>query len=828
MEENQQTGPEKSSPNNNQGTEPSGKDTENHTAVNSPSETDDTGAGGNPQDKPNEQPATVVKDGISDSTIGNNLNYIKSANNVHLSSSEKNRFMLKSQPVISAVMEAEYSEQLLFFFKKKEATHIRRTVENNRILIVAGNERVEKALPTLALAATMKQESEKAQKIILIHNPAKQLIIDIRNDIIRKHQSHDTIIVFQITLSKANVEIVRFMNDLLNHIAVFDQLRNELSQNRCKLLFVVDRAEHEYLPNEHTSTLVIKAGQPEPDRLKMYIDYSIQKAAKDRFLKEQQATRLLDQKELLSSHFIRAGLTVNQINLVLEQLQQRMRLDKHLAPDERLLKEITEDSLNLSHWLRSVATIDRPVWNRLLTLCLTQGASLNQRISLLQYNLLLDKIEEYFMEIESVQIEHQLWPRVKSDTEWLEACRAVKDSSFNSSGSIGITFKEDYYVDELWNIFINEYSLQLTRLLPLISTLMKDKVLGTIAARIYGRLCEVDMGQVRPQILSLAASKHESDNYLVSAIYQGIWASKNLKYRAFAVEILKGLIQKSNDRHNFDKVWTYIIVTSKLAIIEPEVSFKNLGALLNEVIVKPIDTYEKLQSKIDWRTKQLFTGIRVKELYDLLESEEKVKDFERYLKETLTLMNLVTNLLLEVCYESSILLVFEEIEKWLKEDNSTLHRLLANIVFGEAGLLKKLSLSIKQYDETLNRNEEWIMIVSVMIMNEAHARKIAGFINNTFPNRLLISSDQVRELLAQAIKSFELWLQSIEGETEKLNSLSTFFAYIIASGSYLGLELEEIVSNCMKTSKYKAWRPIAAKTLLKSDQERKIMLAAKN
>jgi hypothetical protein len=219
------------------------------------------------------------------------------------------------------------------------------------------------------------------------------------------------------------------------------------------------------------------------------------------------------------------------------------------------LSEAIRQFEDITYWFRQELAADFDVWCFTLALGLTHWAADSQSVPWIDFEYVHRGIAQYlrrdpqlFSSRKDTKEQEPLEtiPKLTDDT-YLAQSRAEVIKDPNSLADV-VRFCQESYPDKLWEIFLKHHRRVLTTLLPRLRDLAENNSAETdsrqreLCARIIGRVGEIDPERVT---LSVMNGWIDSDDVRhranIGALYQGILASNNERYKRYFLEVLKSL-----------------------------------------------------------------------------------------------------------------------------------------------------------------------------------------------------------------------------------------------------------------------------------------------
>ncbi|MCE7996259.1 MAG: hypothetical protein HEP71_30040 [Roseivirga sp.] len=743
----------------------------------------------------------------NNSEVSSQINIKELKEGVFYMNPPQNIFDLGQQTQLEKNEESDYQKQYSLFFDDQQQSRLETSLSINNVLIIYGGYEVDKLPHALSLACHFKKGQVDTRNITQFQFLDQKQVINFWSEIISPDTTDNSILIIPTSLSQGNEQVLNCINLVASKKSELTRLSKKLEEKKSQLIFVVDQAKNEPFTGQISKSLSHLVLPLSADQIRHYTLYRLEKLQADESLNDYQKETIDQISESLITQITYTRLNMSQVNQVIDEVNMRLKGDASPMVNSKDLKKIVQGVSNLTDWVSELSS-QNEIWNRLMALSLCTSVY-NEGISIIQYRFFFEKLQQYLSPQEPVNSVNQTPLQVQTDQLWLHRCRATKLDHLSTKGCVSINFLQNDYSERLWRIFLTDYSFLFAQLLPLVTSLIKDEVLTELAAKLFGRLCELDREQLRPIITRLSNSNSHYENTGVAHIYEGIWSSNNPHYIAYAEYLHEDLAKDADQISNFDRVWTYILIVSKSARRDSESALKKLKEVLTVVWITPLKSLKALDKKVIWHQNQLFTSITIEDLIEVGSASNEVETIERKLEQLSSIRTLIIQVISNMCFETNPHDVFSHLQKWISADDPITQKTFANLILGTDGLISQLSTTQKHYDQENKRYRKSIMIVSMITLSEESARNIAKFIQSFFPNHATMTSSERDHLKSQIMSCFEKWLIDIGTKKKKLHMLSVFFAFLVALGDDLGKRILESIKNCKSNSEFEAWQPIA-------------------
>lgn len=379
------------------------------------------------------------------------------------------------------------------------------------------------------------------------------------------------------------------------------------------------------------------------------------------------------------------------------------------------------------------------------------------------------------------------------DDTFLEKSRAEMLKDPNSLADL-IRFGDDSYPHKLWDILLKHHRRVLTTLLPRLLEMAEDHSgkydprQRALSARIIGRIGEIDPDRVTLTVMDRWISSDDvRHRATIGALYQGILASKDERYRAYFLEILKSLTapDKAGAGREEEKnmLLTSIAVYAQIGAYDLSLAMKGLESIASEKLVPVMRDVQRIGRLMERTENEFAQQLSAEEAIGILIYQEMLSDLaERlYAQQGSTFVGILYALS-SLSLTTDPVGVFRELRRWMEASNQETGALVALMFLMKDGLattLESRQVEVSDGESASAERKTCNPIVVALTSGQESVVEAARFlvtIFESFSARFLFPKEFVRFLRESFQLHLRTWVEEalpVESCRKALESLFT-------------------------------------------------------
>jgi len=373
-----------------------------------------------------------------------------------------------------------------------------------------------------------------------------------------------------------------------------------------------------------------------------------------------------------------------------------------------------------------------------------------------------------------------------SDDLFLEKCRAKIEKDPIDMGD-QISFRDPSYPRKLWELMLLHHRRVLGILLKHLREVAENPTTdyGTrsLCAQVIGRIGEIDPERItRPLINRWVYADEVKLRAAVAALYEGILASENERYRQYSLDFLDTLTD--DDRHNRaekNRLLTAIAVYSRVGNLDLVRAMNGLKRIVLRKLAPAMKDISDIQNYLD-RTEKKFKDKLVGEAATAWTIyQEMLRDWaERiYNQQSRTLLGVQFALCsLALNAGPSPIPIFRELRRWIETSNQQTGTLIALMFLFEDGIaetLGKAKVEIND-DDSITSGRSASPIILALASDHESVVEMARFLVTLYESfTSSVYPKQFRQYLRTSLMlQLSLWVEEglrVEGCQEGIQQL---------------------------------------------------------
>lgn len=676
--------------------------------------------------------------------------------NQGLSSIVIRHFSFSEMWPIAAERQQEIAQ--LFVGDPDEIGRLHSFLVSKHILILSGEAELGKTTAAIYLgsrlsaAAGSKNGNDKSHDTYLIPSLDRYTRIDL-NEIWDPEEATSRVVIFENVFARGNHDLRSFLAQLTEFS--IDEFASKLSESNSYLIFTTATADAaKFLSGYAATDLQHELKQPTEDLLSRGLEKRLAHLERTRKPATERLERLRtpEQKKLVVT-----GLKT--MPRVVSFVEDYLRSDSTIAIDADL-SEATRQFGDITYWFQKELAADFDVWCFTLALGLTHWAAGSQGVPWVDFEYVHRGISQYlrrdpqlFSQRKDTKEPEPLegTPNLTDDTYLVQSrAKVVKDP--DSLGDI-VHFCQESYAQKLWEIFLKHHRRVLTTLLPRLRDLAENKRTDgdsrprELCAQIIGRVGEIDPERVTLSVMNRWINSDDvSQRANVGALYQGILASNNERYKSYFLEVLKSLTaslrasQNGNSeaerKETKERLLTAIAVYSRIGAYDLTLAMAGLKSIARDRLVAIMTDVQRIGRILENTKSDGAKATSAQEAYDFLLFHKMLKDLtERLYNQEASAFVGVQYALSSLCLSGDPIRVFKELRLWIESSNQATGALVALMFLikdGIASTLESIKVEVSGSDSGFAEPKNCNPITAALITEKDSVIEMARFLVTIF------------------------------------------------------------------------------------------------
>lgn len=716
----------------------------------------------------------------------------------------------------------------LFVADSAEVEHLRRVLVEKRVLILSGEPGLGKTTTAIHLASVVSErasaegESAETPETYLIPTLDRHVKIDLHEICECDGEPYNRFVIFKDAFARRNHDLVGFFAQLTQFS--LGEFADKLRKDNSYLVFTVTSSEAAQFQTELAGGGLRYELKHLTDELLLEgLNRKLAHIARDPQVAPERVKHLQDpeQQKIMVARLRTMPRMVGFVEYYLG--------DSGADPEVGLDEAIRRFG-NITYWFHRELPADFEAWCFTMSLglahclCETQGVSWvdfeNLRRSVWQC---LRRDPELFPPRSNLSEPalgelSERTPTLIDDT-YLEKGRAEILKDPNSLADL-IRFSDDSYPHKLWDIFLKHHRRILNTLLPRLLEMAEDhggqydQRQRALCARIIGRIGEIDPDRVTLAVINRWVSSDDiRHRATIGALYQGILASRDERYRAYFLTLLKALAtpDKTGDGHKEEKsrslaemaaysnayldeadglheeeknrLLTSIAVYAQIGSYDLSVSMRGLEGIAREKLVPVMRDVQRIGRLIE-RTQHAFAKqSSAEEALGILIYQEMLSDLAArlYAQQGSTFVGILYAINF-LSLTTDPISVFRELRRWMETSNQETGALVALMFLikdGIAAALESWQVEISDGEAATAEKKTCNPIVVALTSGPEFVLETARFLVTVFESfsaKFVFPKEFMRFLRESFLFHLQTWVEEslrVEDCRKAMESLFT-------------------------------------------------------
>lgn len=669
-----------------------------------------------------------------------------------------------SKQMLKAV-EANEIEKFLcysnFYIEPADLQNGAELLKKHGLLVIKGSSKASLQEVSFLIANYIKNNN-------IIHNLfvceplGKPIRINFNTDLTKpSNELNNSILIFKDPTKKHNIDFKDLFDQLCNQ-ADFGQnisFLKDLKKKRTFLILVVEKETNISYQKIEKAPYTLNIEKPSEELKTQYFLNRLESLKKQTKLKEEQLTFFEQNASIFSPTFVSQLEYIFDINQFIELLEREIRQNSDLVLSKDLFQLLVRQVNDIKLWLVDKIGKDIKDWSFVLSLSLLGSVpDLDYfGVSIIDFELFRTKLEDFLVTHSKLKIEKENWPEIQTESLLLEKYKVVKEKNI-ANGRIYLSFREENIANEIWKVLTEELSLNLIQIIPFLLKLIEEGIQASNAARILGRIGEVDQSQTLSWIAFFSNQTNVKQRVMVGYLFHGIHASNNEIY----INRCEQLLKKYSQSNSFEKVWSAVAAYKQIGIYRTEYALGRLGDIVEKKLIPPYKELKKIRSRQSWSFNklQIFSSIKIEELEEILSTttnlENKVKELENHE----AIFKSITFSISALCINLEPLSVFEYWMKWMDSNNLYMKIFFIKILLLKGGVLDQLDRQVSFLNEETELFEDWHYMVMVISYGEKAHNLLLNLLEKVVKGIEEMESAEKRAMEDSLIKYLSRWAEA--------------------------------------------------------------------
>lgn len=649
----------------------------------------------------------------------------------------------------------------LFVSDANEIERLRSLVFNKRVLVLSSESELGKTTTAIYLGSILSASAGsqngngKSLETYLIPSLDRHTQIDLHK-ICEPDEISDRVVIFRNAFARGNHDLRSFFAQL-NEYSV-DELASKLRDcNSYVILTTTTTDASQFLSGCAASDLQYEPKHLNDDLLSLGLEkrlVHVERTTKPA-IERLELLREPEQKKILITR-------LRTMPRIVRFVESYLRIDSTI-PIETDLSESIRQFEDITYWFHKELAADFDVWCFTLALGLTHWAADSQGVPWIDFEYVHRGVAQY------LRRDPQLFPSSKNtkEEEPLETIPNLTDDTYlaqsraevikdpNSLADV-VRFCQEGYPHKLWEILLKHHRRVLTTLLPRLRDLAEnnraeaDSRQRELCARIIGRVGEIDPERVTLSVMNRWISSDDvRQRANIGALYQGILASNNERYKSYFLEVLKSLtaslgtsedssddVSEEEREEVKEKLLTAIAVYSRIGASNLTLAMTGLKSIARDRLVPIMTDVQRIGRLLEKTKVEFGKQTSAQDALGLLVFHEMLSDLaERLYNQQASTFVGVQYALSSLCLSVDPIRVFKELRLWIESSNQATGALIALMFLIKDGIsstLESMQVEVSGSNSRFDERKSCNPIIASLTSGQESVVEMARFLVTIF------------------------------------------------------------------------------------------------
>ncbi len=607
------------------------------------------------------------------------------------------------------------------------------TLCEKHLLVLTGEPETGKTTTALYLSHQLRRVFDQFKGAYLVRPLDRNVKINFHEIIGRREEYGSRVLLFKDAFSGGNRDVLEFFTQMGKPL--LSSITEKLQRNHLFLVFTAD-TETVKACQRQLSSLNVERCIPHPgeELLLSGLDRKLRQVAAMQGWQEEDVEQEI--KKRLPAE--RRAEVVNRLR-TMPRITYLVEYYFLKLGDGLDLEEAIGRVDSLQDWFLNDLTDNFDVWCFALTLCLCHCKDNPSIVPWFDFEFFRESISTYLRRKLRIGWAEQPRPSVREvvyENTLLERCRAdvYKD---HATGVDAVKFANERHHEMLWDVLLNSNRRVLTLLVPHLKELaeLHDPRRRALAAAMLGRIGEIDPAEVTFSLMNeWMHSRSFMQMATVGYLYEGIWASRNGRYREDCLKRLNSLALEEDK----PEVWTAIAAYKQLGTYDLRLAMKKFREIAERKFAGTMENAQRVE-RILRRIEQALEdqSFDENEAMGLAHVHNLLREIaRRVFSEDSAILLAIQYAIVVLCFTGDPIQVFDELQEWSLADRKSLGALVALIFLEYNGIAtalesKSVEMQVTMLDGSARAHHCNQMVLAIAA-SEDSVRRTARFLETVY------------------------------------------------------------------------------------------------